>query len=92
MLYQELVTRKVIRTLEFRGIKTQQRIQELAPELIRQYLVPLYLRRDVYFGVLIYVFPRYRLDYLEVLINEAYPQKEVYSEEAKKFIKEKEVN
>lgn len=80
MLYQEIVARKIITVLRFRQVGSLERCETLVPELCRQYLVPKYLRRDVTFQIFKSYFHGLKEEYMERILNNAYPEKEVYPE------------
>ena len=92
MLYQNLISRKIIRVLQFREVTSLERVASLLPEMIRQYQVPTFLRRDVYYFVMCYYFPLLRYDVLEEMLDNAYPQKEIYPKKTKTNPKENLIN
>lgn len=73
MLYQNLVTNKIIRVLRFRQEGSLDRCRTLVPEMINNYQVPKFLKRDVYFMVLLRWFHGLRDSEIRSLLNEAYP-------------------
>lgn len=86
MLYQNLVGNKIIKCLKFRKEGSLDRCRTLVPDMIRRYQVPDYLRRDVYFYILITYFHGLKDDYVMELLNEAYSEKKISPQTEEKDI------